>query len=437
MTMRLYYLSLIVICFPLLHVAQVYPCDDPDNTECDFILAIGDAEIPCPGEGPGYTELVMLTTSPGDYWLQITGDDFSVTELWTFQHGFNSYSVPQTNSGYLVSIWDQVQPVADCVSCWTVDVFPQGENNTSVVAGWEVTEPDCYGQVGIVHIDVDPQYFVFESWADCETGNGSTLYDEWIELELPSGIHCLEMEAAGCISEIEVVIPEGEMPVIIASIEADPICDHPALQTVVQCVLHPDYDNIDDFNSCDGDNLAYSIETNLWHYVTPGIHCLEIIADGCTQILEYDMPFGPPAQVDFFITEPVDQNNEGATVAMTFNPAADYYGMDLDMLPDTDVDWVHVENGFLQIEDLESGSYVLGGQDNEGYCDSFEFFFEIPEYVVPPPSPVDFDDNGLVNIDDLLLLLGNIGCSSDCGSFDLNNDGLVNVFDLLEFLTYF
>jgi hypothetical protein len=51
------------------------------------------------------------------------------------------------------------------------------------------------------------------------------------------------------------------------------------------------------------------------------------------------------------------------------------------------------------------------------------------QYVV---GDLTFD--GEVNIDDLLILLGGIGCIDDCGILDVNDDGIVNIIDLLIFL---
>ena len=44
----------------------------------------------------------------------------------------------------------------------------------------------------------------------------------------------------------------------------------------------------------------------------------------------------------------------------------------------------------------------------------------------------DLDGNGVVNIDDLLILLGNFG---DQGDGDLDGDGTVTIDDLLELLS--
>ncbi|MCH2152907.1 MAG: right-handed parallel beta-helix repeat-containing protein [Phycisphaerales bacterium] len=56
----------------------------------------------------------------------------------------------------------------------------------------------------------------------------------------------------------------------------------------------------------------------------------------------------------------------------------------------------------------------------------------------PVECPGDFDGNGDVGVDDLLLLLGEYGtdCSAGCDS-DLDGNGLVNVDDLLELLSYY
>ena len=48
--------------------------------------------------------------------------------------------------------------------------------------------------------------------------------------------------------------------------------------------------------------------------------------------------------------------------------------------------------------------------------------------------PGDVDGDGLVGVEDLLLLLADWGnCPGPCPT-DLNNDGTVNVFDLLRLL---
>ena len=48
--------------------------------------------------------------------------------------------------------------------------------------------------------------------------------------------------------------------------------------------------------------------------------------------------------------------------------------------------------------------------------------------------PGDLNADGMVNVTDLLALLGTMGCQWDCLSHDLNGDGMVNVSDVLGFL---
>jgi hypothetical protein len=45
----------------------------------------------------------------------------------------------------------------------------------------------------------------------------------------------------------------------------------------------------------------------------------------------------------------------------------------------------------------------------------------------------DLSGDGEINTSDLLILLGNIGCTGDCPG-DLNSDGVVNIMDILIFL---
>lgn len=49
----------------------------------------------------------------------------------------------------------------------------------------------------------------------------------------------------------------------------------------------------------------------------------------------------------------------------------------------------------------------------------------------------DFNMDGEINVQDLLILLGTFGCEIECGEQDLNNDGLVNTNDMLLFLGLF
>lgn len=50
--------------------------------------------------------------------------------------------------------------------------------------------------------------------------------------------------------------------------------------------------------------------------------------------------------------------------------------------------------------------------------------------------PEDVNGDGVISVADILLLLGQFGCSSDC-SIDLNNDGSTNVQDILALLAAF
>lgn len=50
--------------------------------------------------------------------------------------------------------------------------------------------------------------------------------------------------------------------------------------------------------------------------------------------------------------------------------------------------------------------------------------------------PADLDNNGVVEVSDLLLLLSNFGCTSDC-SIDITGSGTVDAGDLLMFLSGF
>ena len=53
-----------------------------------------------------------------------------------------------------------------------------------------------------------------------------------------------------------------------------------------------------------------------------------------------------------------------------------------------------------------------------------------------PDCPPDFDENGTVNVADVLYVLGNFGCSGDCPA-DLDGDNIVGVTDVLVVLSQF
>ena len=54
----------------------------------------------------------------------------------------------------------------------------------------------------------------------------------------------------------------------------------------------------------------------------------------------------------------------------------------------------------------------------------------------PEPCPGDFDGNGIISVNDVLIALGDFGCSGVCVA-DLNGDGVVGVTDILTMLSQF
>ena len=57
----------------------------------------------------------------------------------------------------------------------------------------------------------------------------------------------------------------------------------------------------------------------------------------------------------------------------------------------------------------------------------------------PPPCPQDINEDGVINVLDLIQLLLCFGQSAvpGCESEDVNEDGTVNVLDLIEVLLSF
>jgi hypothetical protein len=54
----------------------------------------------------------------------------------------------------------------------------------------------------------------------------------------------------------------------------------------------------------------------------------------------------------------------------------------------------------------------------------------------PNTCPADFDEDLFVGVNDVLLLLSDIGCTSTCAA-DLNGDGTVTISDVLDILGVF
>lgn len=62
---------------------------------------------------------------------------------------------------------------------------------------------------------------------------------------------------------------------------------------------------------------------------------------------------------------------------------------------------------------------------------------EMPPPPPPPPTPWDVNDDGIVNIQDLVLVAGEFGQSGEALEADVNGDGTVNVLDLVLVSSHF
>ena len=60
-----------------------------------------------------------------------------------------------------------------------------------------------------------------------------------------------------------------------------------------------------------------------------------------------------------------------------------------------------------------------------------------PETPPPPPTPWDVNDDGIVNIQDLVLVASEFGQSGEALKGDINGDGTVNVLDLVLVSSHF
>ncbi len=108
-----------------------------------------------------------------------------------------------------------------------------------------------------------------------------------------------------------------------------------------------------------------------------------------------------------------------------------------------------------------SGSIIDGDDDNDGVCDTDEIIGCQDELACNYNSAAtdaatceyadegydcagnllscseDINGNGTVEVSDVLLLLSEFGCTSDCGAADVDGDGVVSVGDILLLLAAF
>jgi hypothetical protein len=108
-----------------------------------------------------------------------------------------------------------------------------------------------------------------------------------------------------------------------------------------------------------------------------------------------------------------------------------------------------------------SGSIIDGDSDDDGVCDDDEIAgcqdelacnynpdatdAAACEYAPdgsdcdgnPLSCPEDINGNGTVEVSDVLLLLSDFGCTSDCTGADIDGDGAVSVADILLLLAAF
>jgi hypothetical protein len=99
---------------------------------------------------------------------------------------------------------------------------------------------------------------------------------------------------------------------------------------------------------------------------------------------------------------------------------------------DVDNDGICDENEILGCLDVDACNYNSLATDpddciypNEGYdCQGI------------PLCPLDLNNNGAIEVSDLLIILSDFGCASDCIG-DVNGDGVVTVSDILDILSSF
>lgn len=97
-------------------------------------------------------------------------------------------------------------------------------------------------------------------------------------------------------------------------------------------------------------------------------------------------------------------------------------------------EYITSENNVCTSDDSELQFNTVEGATYFVYLSSPQLVFMQFAYTTSVSG--DFNGDDEVDTTDLLLFLGDMGCTDDCIT-DLNGDGIVNVLDLLLFLSYF
>jgi hypothetical protein len=95
-----------------------------------------------------------------------------------------------------------------------------------------------------------------------------------------------------------------------------------------------------------------------------------------------------------------------------------------DCTADVDQDGVCDSDEVPGCTDPEADNYNPNATNEDGSC----------EY--PAPCPADFDGDDIITVGDILICLGDFGCSGDCTA-DLDGDGITGVTDILIVLSAF
>ena len=85
----------------------------------------------------------------------------------------------------------------------------------------------------------------------------------------------------------------------------------------------------------------------------------------------------------------------------------------------------------------EPGDYAISVTATSGTDDTMTAEATTTTTIEPPPTPWDVNDDGIVNIQDLVLVAGQFGESGEDLKGDLNGDGTVNILDLVVVASHF
>ncbi len=192
------------------------------------------------------------------------------------------------------------------------------------------------------------------------------------------------------------------------------------------------YGNADPSSGATGDNV-YGVNLNGDYSLTPGgPYALTSEAIDCSTYTDTSVSFQRWLNCDYqsYVIDEFQVSNNGEDwTTLWANPSSG---------ETADSSWTPQEFDISGAADGNSSVYLRWTHSVSDWAWAYSGW-NIDDVVISAvdssdtePCPGDTDGSGDVGADDLLLVIGEFGCSSDCGAADVTGDGMVDTNDILE-----